>query len=432
MSPSQLAVPESQPFESLLSLRGRCAVVTGGSRGIGEAIVHRLTEAGAAVVFTGRGVEALKRVEAAVKAKGGTAVGVQADVGKLEDSRRVMALAVEQFGRLDILVNNAASFPPATTLEMTEALWDETFDTDAKGAFFAAKFAAESMIAAGNGGRIINILSTAAFRPAAVFTAYGAAKSALWYATQVMAQELAEHKIIVNAVTPGSTMTAERIAAFSGEAQVGDVWGANVAEQAKNLQGVMMQGGGFANMIAKMMPLGRTGFPDDIAKAVLFLASEMGAYISGVNITVDGGQTLRLPDPGGDLDDDNKSGTVAPAERASSALVAASGDVVIANALNGKFKAGVKTPMGSQEVIFDLHVVGETLVGTASIAGKSADIENGRVTLDGFALDYRFRTPMGKVKVQVSGKLEGDKIAGILKTPMGNIPFEGTRMERAG
>jgi hypothetical protein len=122
MTQLSLSIPDPLPLDGLLSLQGRCAVVTGGSRGIGEAIVRRLVEAGAAVVFTGRGREALQRVEAQVAAAGGKAVGVQADVSRIEDSRRVINLAVERFGRVDILVNNAAVFPGSLAMEMTEAV----------------------------------------------------------------------------------------------------------------------------------------------------------------------------------------------------------------------------------------------------------------------------------------------------------------------
>jgi NAD(P)-dependent dehydrogenase (short-subunit alcohol dehydrogenase family) len=211
-----ISIPEPQPFDSLLSLKDRCALVTGGSRGLGEAIVRRLAQAGAAVVLTGRGREALLRVESEVAAAGGQALGVQADLGKLEDSRKVIGQTVERFGRVDILVNNAAVFPPSLFIEASEEVWDQTVDTDLKGAYFLSQFAAKTMISAGRGGRIINLLSTDAFRPTGMLSAYGAAKLGLWSATQAMAKELAEHRILVNAITPGSIITEERIASFLG------------------------------------------------------------------------------------------------------------------------------------------------------------------------------------------------------------------------
>jgi NAD(P)-dependent dehydrogenase (short-subunit alcohol dehydrogenase family) len=307
------SIPEPQPFDSLLSLKGRCAVVTGGSRGLGEAIVRRLAEAGASVVLTGRGQEAIERVEAAVNATGGQALGVHADVASLQDSQRVIDRALERFGRLDILVNNAAVFPPSLSIEVSEKTWDQTVDTDLKGAFFLAQFAAKAMIAAGNGGRIINLLSTAALRPTGVLSAYSAAKLGLWSATQSMAKELAEHRILVNAVTPGATITEERLERFKAGTFGMDEAPEDAVETRKKLQ-KFVRAGWFVHMLtawmpekmeeavkdyalghlmAVLMPLGRMGYPDDIAKAVLFLASDMASYISGTNLVVDGGQTLR-------------------------------------------------------------------------------------------------------------------------------------------
>lgn len=291
MTPA-ISIPEPQPFDSLLSLKGRCTVVTGGSRGLGEAIVRRLAEAGAAVVLTGRGLEALQRVESQIKATGGQASGVQADLASLEDSRKVIDQAVERFGRVNILVNNAAVFPPSIFLEVSEQTWDQTVGTDLKGAFFLSQFAARAMIAAGRGGRIINLLSTDAFRPTGTLSAYGAAKLGLWSATQAMAKELAEHRILVNAVTPGATITEERLAKFQdGTFGMGEVPEGAVKTREK-LQ-VAVKSGAFAQMLTAMMPLGRPGFPDEIAKAVLFLASDMASYVSGANLFVNGGQSLR-------------------------------------------------------------------------------------------------------------------------------------------
>jgi NAD(P)-dependent dehydrogenase (short-subunit alcohol dehydrogenase family) len=188
-SPS-FSIPTPTAFDQLISLGGRVAVVTGGSRGIGEAIVWRLAEAGAAVVATARGKEALDEIEAKIAAAGATAVGVQADAGSIEDAQRVIDVAMSRFGRLDILVNNAAVFPGSLTIETSEALWDQTLDTDLKGAFFIAKFAALKMIEGGRGGRIINVLSTEIRRPTGLLPAYGAAKAGLLAVTQSMAKEL--------------------------------------------------------------------------------------------------------------------------------------------------------------------------------------------------------------------------------------------------
>lgn len=287
-----ITIPEPPPFDSLLSLKGRCAIVTGGSRGLDEAIVHRLAQAGAAVVLTGRGLDALKQVESRLTAAGGQALGIQADLASLQDSQRVVDQAVERFGRVDILVNNAAVFPPSLFVEVSEQTWDQTVDADLKGAFFLAQFAAKAMIAAGKGGRIINLLSTDALRPTGNLSAYGAAKLGLWSATQAMAKELAEHRILVNAVTPGATITQDRLDKLkAGTFGLDEIPKTAVKTQEK-LQAAIKTGA-FAQMLTALMPLGRPGWPDEIAKAVLFLASDMASYVSGANLVVDGAQTLR-------------------------------------------------------------------------------------------------------------------------------------------
>jgi NAD(P)-dependent dehydrogenase (short-subunit alcohol dehydrogenase family) len=148
-------IPTPTPIDRVLSLQGKCAVVTGGNRGLGEAIVKRLAEAGALVLLTGRGEEALRRVESELTTAGKTAVAVQADASRAEDWHKVIDLAVERFGGVDILVNNAAIFPPRLSLEVNEKVWDETLAIDLKGAFFTAQLAAKAMIKRKKGGRII-------------------------------------------------------------------------------------------------------------------------------------------------------------------------------------------------------------------------------------------------------------------------------------
>jgi NAD(P)-dependent dehydrogenase (short-subunit alcohol dehydrogenase family) len=287
------AIPEPIPFDRLLSLKGRCAVITGGSRGIGEAVVLRLAEAGASVVVTARGEEGLTKVEGKVTAMGGQAAGVQANAGSTRDARRVIDFAVSRFGGVDILVNNAAVFPPRLSIEMTEEIWDQTVNTDLRGPFFLAKLAALEMIKAGRGGRIINVLSTEIFRPTGMLAAYGAAKAGLMAVTHSMAVELGQHGILVNAVIPGATMTAERIAAMQSGAMKTPFASAPAdAPQTLAKQRELLQKGGLGEHLSNM-PLGRTGYPDDLAKAVLFMASDLASYVSGTSLTVDGAQTLR-------------------------------------------------------------------------------------------------------------------------------------------
>jgi NAD(P)-dependent dehydrogenase (short-subunit alcohol dehydrogenase family) len=227
-----------------------------------------------------------------LSAGGHTVVGVQADVASLDDSRRVIDLAVQRFGRVDILVNNAALYTPSLALDTSEELFDSVVGADLKGAFFLAQYAATAMITAGSGGRIINLLSVDAFRPMGMLAAYASAKAGLWAATQNLAKELAPHQILVNAVTPGATITEERLAMF----REGTFALSQVPEQAaatRQLLQSRVEAGAPAQMLTTMMPLGRPGWPDEIAKAVLFLASDLASYISGANLVVDGAQSLR-------------------------------------------------------------------------------------------------------------------------------------------
>ncbi|HEY4042533.1 MAG TPA: SDR family oxidoreductase [Rhodopila sp.] len=198
-----------------------------------------------------------------------------------------------RFGGVDILVNNAAVFPPRLSVEMTEEIWDQTVNTDLKGPFFLAKVAALEMIKAGRGGRIINVLSTEIFRPTGMLAAYGAAKAGLMAVTHSMAVELGQHGILVNAVIPGATMTAERIAALqSGATKAPFEVAPADAPQTLAKQRELLQNGGLREHFGNL-PLGRTGYPDDLAKAVLFMASDLASYVSGTCLTVDGAQTLR-------------------------------------------------------------------------------------------------------------------------------------------
>lgn len=412
---SVISIPEPQSFDSLLALGGKVAIVTGGSRGIGEQVVRRFAQAGASVAFTARGADALQKVEAALSAEGFTAAGIQADVGQVSDSRRVVQTAVERFGRLDILVNNAAVFPGSTGLEMTEEIWDETFDTDTKGAFFMAQIAAQQMIAQGAGGQIINFLSTAALNPTPILFAYGAAMSALWYVTQTLATELAPHHILVNAVTPGGTMTTERAQAFASGTLVEHTLGKQTGEMLEHLQGGA--GVNFEARLKQMAPLGRPGHLDDLAKAVLFLASPMAAYISGVNITVDGAQSLKnpaLPNLNAPQSSADDTTNTSPAGNLDSSL-------------DGAWKATLNSPMGTQEVLFRYHVQGEELTGTVTLLGEEVPIENGHSTTTGFTHEYRMNSPVGKIKVRVTGTVDGDTITGSLKIPVGTLPYEAKR-----
>lgn len=270
-------------------MRGKCAVVTGGSRGIGEAIVLRLAQAGASVVFTARGKEGLDRVQAKVAAYGHTAHAMQADASSLEDCRRVTETAVARFGGVDILVNNAAVFPPSLSVEVTETLWDKTMGVDLKGAFFLSQLAAQDMVKRGHGGRIINVLSTEIIRPTGALVAYCAAQR-----DSIDGQGARQRQ--------DPRQRRNSWLHHDGRAHRGDEveWGPVGADEippdtAKTralLQGQMAHVN-MAQALTAMLPMGRPGYPDELAKGVLFLASDMASYVNGTTLLVDGAQTLR-------------------------------------------------------------------------------------------------------------------------------------------
>ena len=421
------SIPEEKPLNELLSLKGKVAVITGGSRGIGKQMVRRFTEAGAKVVFTGRGLEALKKVEAEFKDKGFDVAYCQADVSIVDESKKVVDFTVKKYGRVDVIVNNAASFPFCDVYTMTEKVWDECFNTDAKGTFFMSKFAAAQMIKQGEGGRIINFMSTAALNPTGPLIAYGAAKQAVWYVTRTMAQEFAQYGITVNAATPGATMTEERLSAFSGNATEMQSFieksgnsGLDFTKQLgdKNLD---TMGG----LVKQAMPMGRTGFPDDLAKAVLFLASDMGSYVTGQNITVDGAQSIQNP-MGAMMSQMGSGASVQTSEKdekeeVQTELKEASVSV------DGDWGALLDTPMGKNDVVFSLKAEGNVVSGTVAIAGNTIDFDKGSVSGNEVRFNFKMKAGLMKAKVEAIGTIESDTFKGEVRLPVAGIPFEAHR-----
>ncbi|MFF3439052.1 SDR family oxidoreductase [Streptosporangium sp. NPDC002721] len=242
-------------------LEGRTAVVTGGSRGIGRAIVERLARDGADVVFTyAKAVTSAGEVERTVKEAGGSARAVQVNLGKRGAAQWLMETAEEHLGGLDILVNNAAlSFTPIPIAETTEEMYDRAMAVNAKAAFLTIRYAAKHMR---DGGRIVNISTLNTVRPAAGIVPYAASKGALEQLTAVAARELGERGITVNTVSPGATDTDL-------------LRGTNPEE--------------LLTQIAALTPLSRLGDPSDIADVVAFLAGPDGRWLTGQNLQANGG-----------------------------------------------------------------------------------------------------------------------------------------------
>jgi 2-deoxy-D-gluconate 3-dehydrogenase len=263
-----------QTIAELFDLTGNGAIVTGGAMGIGQAISHRLSEAGASVTIADLNLEAAQETAEEIKARGGKAQAVEADTRSAADAKKVAKATADAFGSLDILVNNAGIFPLLPVMQVEEELWDRVIDINLKGSFLYAKAAAEVMIQAGKGGKIINLSSVDGLHPNGNAIHYNASKGGVIMLTKALALELAPHQIRVNTVAPGSIETPG-VQSWAAKAMAN---GLTLEELGKSFHG--------------RIPLGRRGKPDDIARAVLFLASEASDYMTGSLMLVDGGYLL--------------------------------------------------------------------------------------------------------------------------------------------
>jgi NAD(P)-dependent dehydrogenase (short-subunit alcohol dehydrogenase family) len=250
----------------LFDLDGKVAIVTGGSRGIGETIARTLSEAGARVVLAGRSLDPLEEVASSLRAAGRQALAVAAHCGRDDDVRRLVAAAVESYGGIDILVNNAATSPHfGPVLNADDQAWDKTLEVNVLGYLRAARAAVPSMIARG-GGKIVNVSSIAARQQLAGLGVYGVSKAAVWALTRVLALELAAVKVQVNALAPGLVRTRFSRALWEDPRRAATALG--------------------------RIPAGRFGEVDDLAGAALFLVSPASDYVTGIVLTVDGGYSL--------------------------------------------------------------------------------------------------------------------------------------------
>ncbi len=248
----------------MIELTGKSALVTGGSRGIGRAIVLRLATQGADVAFTYRGnAAAAADTTAAVEALGRRALAVQADVRDVESAEGVVKATLEAFGTVDILVNNAGITRDDLIMRMTAEAWRDVLETNLFGAFWMVKAVTRPMLKA-KGGRIINITSVSGQAGQMGQANYSSAKAGLIGLTKAAARELASRTITVNAVAPGFVLT----------------------ELTQDLPEALQ-----AEITART-PLGRFGTPEEIAQAVAFLASDDAAYITGQVLAVDGGLVM--------------------------------------------------------------------------------------------------------------------------------------------
>jgi len=262
-----------QPVAELFDLSGRTAIVTGGAKGIGEAIARRLAEAGADVVVADTDIESAERVASTIRTNGQLARATECDVSNDSDRRAVVSFATTATGNIDILINNAGIFPFSPSLETSETLWDRVMNINLKGTFFLTQNVARAMAAAKRGGSIVNVSSIDGYHPTGGLAHYDASKGGIEMLTRSLALEFAPLGIRVNAVAPGGVQTPGAADIMKTMAQGADIGAVQKAFDAR-------------------IPLGRMGSPDDIARAVLFLSSAASSYVTGRSLVVDGGYLL--------------------------------------------------------------------------------------------------------------------------------------------
>ena len=263
-----------------LALRDKIALVTGAGYGIGRAIAVEFASEGADVVIAARGREALEETARAIEAHGRRALVVVADLKEAADVDSVAEAALKEFGRVDILVNNVGGAPgPGGFENLEDEHWQAAFDLNVMTAVRFSRHLIPGMVERG-GGRIINISSTSARQPDTVVVHYNAAKAALMALSKSLANAYAKDGVLVNCVVPGLTRTpaVERSAAARLEQQGEDVSGLSADEAVNRYY-----------LPRRPLPVGRVGTPEDIAGAVVFLASERAGFITGVALDVDGG-----------------------------------------------------------------------------------------------------------------------------------------------
>jgi 3-oxoacyl-[acyl-carrier protein] reductase len=244
-------------------LTDKVAIITGASRGIGRSIAVALAGQGAKVVASARNAEALEGLVAEIKAQGGEAIAVVADVAVEVDANNLVDQAVAAFGRVDILVNNAGITRDGLLLRMKNEDWNAVLDTNLKGAFLCIRAAAKYM-SKQRSGRIINISSVVGEMGNAGQANYCASKAGLLGLTKSVARELARRNVTVNAITPGFIVT-----------DMTD----NMTDKAREA-------------LTEQIPLGRLGEADDVSNAVLFLASDQSSYVTGQVLGVNGGMYM--------------------------------------------------------------------------------------------------------------------------------------------
>jgi NAD(P)-dependent dehydrogenase (short-subunit alcohol dehydrogenase family) len=247
------------------ALTGRTALVTGASSGLGHHFARTLARAGAAVAVAARRRDRLDELVTTIGAAGGRAVAVAMDVTDAASIGAGFTAAAAALGVVDVVVNNAGMSIVKPSLELAETDWDAVVDTDLRGPWLVAQTAARALVAAGRPGRIVNVGSITGLRTIGQIAPYAAAKAGLLHLTRVLAMEWARHGIQVNAIAPGYVETELNR----------DFWTSAAGRR-----------------LIERIPQGRLGRPDDLDGALLLLASDAGAFMTGSVLVVDGGHTV--------------------------------------------------------------------------------------------------------------------------------------------
>ena len=243
--------------------KNKTAVITGAGRGIGRGIALAFAKEKYNVVVSDLNMEDCEKVAEEIKGLGADSLAIKCDVSKEPEVKDLMAKTAQKFKKIDVLINNAGIFPSVSFLEMKETDWDKVLNVNLKGIFLCSRAVLDFMFA---GGRIINISSIASFVGFEGLVHYCASKGGINSMIRALALELAPKKITVNAIAPGAIETPGAMKSMTEEVK---------------------------KQTIAIIPLARFGLPEDIANAVLFLASEKSDYITGQTIIVDGGWTLR-------------------------------------------------------------------------------------------------------------------------------------------
>jgi len=251
-----------------MRLAGKVAIITGAGSGIGRATAILFVQEGARVVVADVAPEGGRETVEMIRRDGGEAIFVETDVSKADDVIKMVEMAVETFGRIDVLFNNAAVTIPASVVTATEEVWDRTMAIDLKGVFLPSKYAIPHMIE-GGGGTVINTASMCGLVASPNQAPYSAAKGGVIALTRQMAIDYATHNIRVNSICPSEVRTPMFLGFI------------NLAPDPEEKM---------RELVARI-PMGRVAEPEELARAALFLASDDSSYVTGVTLPVDGGLT---------------------------------------------------------------------------------------------------------------------------------------------